>query len=149
MKRISQNIKETAQIGESFIEKILNGKKARKKATTVCLSGDLGVGKTTFTQAVAKSMGIKHKIVSPTFVIFKKYPIKTKKYDFFYHVDAYRLKKGKELLNLGWKEIISDSRNLIFIEWPENVQKEIPKNATYIYISHAENNNKRIFKLKW
>ncbi len=146
MKRISKNIKETDKIAKSFIKKILNDKKNPRKATVVCLFGDLGAGKTTFTQAVAKYLGIKNKIISPTFIIFKKYAIKSKKYDFFYHLDAYRLEKGKELLNLGWKEIIADNRNLVFIEWPENVHSVIPKNAKYVRLFH-DRGNKRVLEI--
>ncbi|MEK7190140.1 MAG: tRNA (adenosine(37)-N6)-threonylcarbamoyltransferase complex ATPase subunit type 1 TsaE [Patescibacteria group bacterium] len=135
---LSKNPKETRAIAEIFLKKILQNKKTHSKALVVGLSGDLGAGKTNFTQAVAKYLGIKNKVRSPTFVIIKKYPIKSKKYDFLFHIDAYRLKNEKELLYLGWEEIIGNNQHLVFIEWPENVAKIIPPEAKLIHISHTK-----------
>src|SRR3990167_4090944 len=146
MKKVSKSQKETAEIAKTFIEKILKDKKNNDSATVVCLSGDLGAGKTVFAQGIAKHLGVKNKVASPTFVIYKKYSLKSKKHKFLYHMDAYRLKNEKELLNLGWKEIIADKKHLIFIEWPENVNKIIPSHARFICIS-ADKNNHRILEL--
>ena len=142
MKRVSKNIEDTEQIAKIFLEEILNLKESNKGAFVVGLSGDLGAGKTAFTQAISKHLGIKNKILSPTFVIMKKYELKNKKYDFLFHLDAYRLKNEKELLHLGWEEIISDRKNLVLIEWPENVSKIMPKNTKYIHISDLKNGEK-------
>jgi len=145
--KISKNTKETAKIARIFFDKILKKKNNQKGALVIALSGDLGTGKTTFTQAVAKHLGIKQRITSPTFVIMKKYPIKTKTHKFLFHFDAYRLESCKELMGLGWKEIINSKEHLVFIEWPENVKKVIPLDAKFIYISHKEN-GQRILELK-
>ena len=142
---ISKSIKETKEIAKIFLDKILRNNKKQKDALVVALSGDLGAGKTVFTQAIGKHLGIKHKITSPTFVIMKKYPIgKTYGVKFLIHIDAYRLKNEKELLNLGWKEIINNKDHLVFIEWPENVLKVIPKDARFVYISHKENGHRKL-----
>lgn len=145
MAKISQNPKDTEKIAISFLEDIV--KKGSKKALIVGLSGELGAGKTAFTQFVAKYLGIKKKANSPTFVIMKKYPIKYGQYKFLFHLDAYRLKNEKELLHLGWEEIIGNREHLIFIEWPENVKKIIPKNSVLITISHLKEGH-RAFKIK-
>jgi tRNA threonylcarbamoyladenosine biosynthesis protein TsaE len=145
--RVSKNTKETAEIARIFLNKILKEKNKIKGALVVALSGDLGAGKTAFTQAVAKHLGIKHHVTSPTFVIMKKYPIKIKTHKFLFHFDAYRLENYKELMCLGWKEIINKKELLVFIEWPENVKKVIPLDAKFIYISHKEN-GQRILELK-
>ena len=113
----------------------------------VGLSGDLGAGKTAFTKSVTKHLGIKDRVFSPTYVILKKYPIKSKKYKFFFHLDAYRLENEKELLNLGWEEIINNKEHLIFIEWPENISKAMPSHSKFVYISSDENGY-RNFELK-
>ncbi|MBI3888268.1 tRNA (adenosine(37)-N6)-threonylcarbamoyltransferase complex ATPase subunit type 1 TsaE [Candidatus Nomurabacteria bacterium] len=144
MKKISKNTKETGEIAKIFLEKILKTSAKQKGALVVALSGDLGAGKTAFTQAVGKHLGLKDKIKSPTFVIFKKYKIKSKKYKFLYHFDAYRLKNEKELLHLGWEEIIGNKEHIVFIEWPENVSGVIPSNARYIYISHKEKGHRSL-----
>jgi tRNA threonylcarbamoyladenosine biosynthesis protein TsaE len=144
---LSRNIKETNKIAKIFLNKLLKNKKEPKGALVVGLSGDLGAGKTAFTKFAAKHLGIKDRVFSPTYVIMKKYPIKSGKYKFFFHLDAYRLKNEKELLHLGWEEIINNKEYLIFIEWPENVSKAIPSNSKFIYIS-SNKNNYRNFKLK-
>jgi tRNA threonylcarbamoyladenosine biosynthesis protein TsaE len=171
MRKISKNLKETKQIAQIFVEEILNKDKQNKNALVVGLVGDLGAGKTAFLQAVAKHLGIKNKVLSPTFVIMKKYSLpkrvvcksfmanKTKPvsagenfykqpaFKFLFHLDAYRLKNEKELLYLGWEEIIKDDKNLIFIEWPENVSKVMPKHTKYIHIFDQKDGQK-VFKFK-
>ncbi len=143
---LSKNTKETDKIAKIFLDKLLKSKR-QQGALVVGLSGDLGSGKTAFTKLVAKNLGIKNKVFSPTYVIMKKYPIKQKGYRFFFHLDAYRLENEKELLNLGWEEIINNKEHLIFIEWPENVSKVIPSGARFIYIESNEKGH-RNFKLK-
>jgi tRNA threonylcarbamoyladenosine biosynthesis protein TsaE len=141
---ISKNTKETSEIAKMFLDKILRNNKKQKGALVVALSGDLGAGKTVFTQAIGKHLGIKHKITSPTFVIMKKYVIKLEKYNFLFHFDAYRLKNEKELLNLGWEDIINNKNHLVFIEWPENVEKVIPVGANFVYISHLKDGYRKL-----
>jgi tRNA threonylcarbamoyladenosine biosynthesis protein TsaE len=142
---ISKNLKNTQKIAKSFLAEIW--KKENKKATVVGLYGQLGTGKTTFTQIVAKSLGIKRRVNSPTFVIIKKYPLKSKQHKFLFHIDAYRLKNAKEIINLGWKEIITNKEHLVFIEWPERVIKAMPKVHHKVSISHTKDGH-RSFKIK-
>ena len=141
--KISKKLTDTEQIAHSLLGAILRLNKP--KALVVGLSGDLGVGKTTFTQFIAKKLG--RKTNSPTFVIMKKYPIKHGSYRFLIHIDAYRLKNERELLSLGWEEIIQNKENLIFIEWPENVKKIIPKDAIFVNIFHTKDGH-RSFKIR-
>jgi len=144
---VSKSRKDTEQIAKNFLGRILNNKKA-KHSTIVALSGELGAGKTTFVQAVGKELGIKGKMRSPTFLIIKKYTLKNiPKFNFLFHLDAYRLKSEKELLYLGWEEIINNAGHLVFVEWPENVAKVIPKHAKLVEIAHA-GGKERHFKLK-
>jgi len=145
--KISKNTKETSKIAKMFLWEILKKGNPKQGALVVGLRGDLGAGKTTFFQAIAKHLGIKDKVISPTFVIMKKYPLKNKKYNFLFHLDAYRLKNEKELLNLGWEEIVKNNKNLIFIEWPENVEKIIPSYSQFVHIFDDKNNQKHL-KLK-
>jgi len=158
MKKVSKSKKETIQIAKMFLQKNLKKLRSLQGALVVSLSGELGAGKTTFTQAVARYLGIKNKVNSPTFVIMKKYPIpkqarwrvgpiKNLEYKFLFHLDAYRLKNEKELLHLGWEEIINKKEHLVFIEWPENVLKIIPVNSKFIHISHTLKGH-RSFKFK-
>lgn len=137
MKKVSKSEKETKQIAKIFLNRILSGKKKSKNALVVGLSGNLGAGKTAFVQAAAKHLGVKNKVVSPTFVIVKKYVLKGKKHRHLFHLDAYRLKNERELKELGWREILENPENLVFIEWPENVRKALPQKTHRVRIAHG------------
>ncbi len=101
-------------------------------ATILGLSGDLGAGKTTFTQQLADLLGVKEDVTSPTFVIEKVYNLPEPiLYGFkkLIHIDAYRLDSGAELLSLGFKELLNTPENLIIIEWPERVADILPSST--------------------
>ncbi|MGH7249979.1 MAG: tRNA (adenosine(37)-N6)-threonylcarbamoyltransferase complex ATPase subunit type 1 TsaE [Minisyncoccia bacterium] len=137
--KISKKKSDTGKIAKIYLTQILKSKKKESGAIVVGLSGNLGAGKTAFVQAAGRHLGVKNRINSPTFVIMKKYSLSPKwKHKFLFHLDAYRLKNEKELLHLGWEEIIGDKENLVFIEWPENVSKAMPKHSKFIYIEHDE-----------
>ncbi len=155
---LSKSEKETSQIVSIFIDKFLDF--SEKNATIVGLYGDLGSGKTTFMKYLAKEFGVGETIQSPTFVIMKKYSLKDvsknaqvqdeKLWNFLFsnfqtliHIDAYRIEKDEEMLNLGWQEIISDPQNLIFIEWPEKIISIMPKHIK-IYFEHKNENERKI-----
>ncbi len=129
-------------IGISILEKARE--LSLNTATIITLHGDLGAGKTTLVQEIAKQLGIKENIVSPTFVIMKKYECVDGKFKYLIHIDAYRLEKSEELLKLGWQELIEDRNNLIILEWPENVVDCIPKDVLKVEISHIDENTRTI-----
>lgn len=126
MKYDPQNLEETQKIAGDFAEKL---SPLESEAVVVGLYGDLGAGKTSFTQAVAKKLGVKDVITSPTFVIEKIYDLEGQKFSKMIHIDAYRLEKSEELLKLGWRDITADKNNLILIEWPERVADIMPKHV--------------------
>lgn len=128
MKFVAENLRETEDVALDFVE----GLEKESEAQIVCLKGELGAGKTAFTKLVAKKLGIKEQITSPTFVIFKTYQLKNSDFKTLFHIDAYRLKTEKELKDLGWDDFAKNPENLIFIEWPENVPEIIPKKAVII-----------------
>ncbi|MBI5140359.1 MAG: tRNA (adenosine(37)-N6)-threonylcarbamoyltransferase complex ATPase subunit type 1 TsaE [Candidatus Vogelbacteria bacterium] len=132
----TNSLKETYELARMFVlEELPRLCHIKNQATVVGLFGELGAGKTSFTQGVAKALGVEGDITSPTFVLEKIYKI-SKKYnrDFerLVHIDAYRLDEPKEILKLGWEELISDPKNLILIEWPERVSSELQKNLIKI-----------------
>ena len=90
-------------------------------ATVVLLSGDLGAGKTAFTKAVAKALGIDEVVNSPTFVLEKIYVLSRGPFKRLVHIDAYRLEQGSDLAPLGFDELMQNAQNLILLEWPEKV----------------------------
>ena len=120
---ITNSAGETRKIGKILAEEIIKTK--RKRALIVGLEGALGSGKTTFVQGFAKGLGVKEKITSPTFVIIRKYAN-------FYHIDCYRINRPKDLLDLGFKEMLNQPKNLIVIEWAEQVRKILPKDTLWI-----------------
>jgi tRNA threonylcarbamoyladenosine biosynthesis protein TsaE len=114
-------------------------------ATVVGLSGDLGSGKTTFTQALARHLGVQETVTSPTFVIEKIYQLPNgQPFKHLIHIDAYRLSDGRELLNLGWAEIVSDPGNLILVEWSERVQDILPENSLEIQFQFIDEQTRLI-----
>lgn len=96
------------------------------QATVVGLYGDLGSGKTTFTQSVAKILGVVENVTSPTFVIEKIYELTNQKFKHLIHIDCYRLESSSEMTKLGWSEIVADPNNLILVEWPEKIADILP-----------------------
>lgn len=104
-------------------------------ATIIALSGDLGAGKTTFAQGIARALGVEEAVASPTFVIEKIYELTGQKWHRLIHIDAYRLEGEHELEVLGWSEVAQDRNNIIVIEWPEMVAKLISEDAMRIKIT--------------
>jgi len=97
-------------------------------ATLVTLSGELGAGKTTFAQAIARTLGVTDAVTSPTFVLEKIYELPvTVLFKRLVHIDAYRLEQAEDLKALGFEEVVRDSRNLIVLEWPERVEGGLPE----------------------
>jgi len=140
MKYVSNSTKETAKIAKEFADKVFSIK-GNKGAIVVGLSGELGAGKTTLTKSFAKALGIKEKVSSPTFVILKKYKTKNK---FLIHIDAYRINKAKEILDLGWKEITRDPKNIILVEWAENIRKVFPKSYFWLNLVHIDRSSRGV-----
>lgn len=155
--QISKSVKDTGKIATDFAKSItVKEKFSNDKAVVVCLYGELGTGKTTFTKYLAKALGVEEVIQSPTFVIEKIYPVKLReadsdkvaisqgKFSHLIHIDAYRLESGEEIQKLGWDEIISNPKNLIIVEWPENIKEVLPKERINIYFEHISEEERKI-----
>jgi tRNA threonylcarbamoyladenosine biosynthesis protein TsaE len=134
---------QTKKLGENLAKEILKTK-SKKKAVIVGLEGELGSGKTTFLQGFAKGLGIKEKILSPTFIIMKRFRIKVSSFKNFYHIDCYRISKPKEILNLGFKKIISNPKNIIAIEWADQIKEILPKNTLILKFKFIEKTKRKI-----
>lgn len=146
MKRIFHK-KELETISDIILKEVAKHK--TNQARILSLSGDLGAGKTTITQNIIRQLGIRDKVVSPTFVIMKVYTLsKNSKYFFSFkkviHIDAYRLDNGNELLKLGWGDISKDKNNLIIIEWPEKVSSALPNDIFTIKLGHIDEDTRSI-----
>jgi len=137
---ITSSPAQTKKLSEKFVKEIL-AKKPEKKSFVIGLQGKLGSGKTTFTQGFAKSLGIKKKILSPTFVILKRFKIKNRN---FYHIDCYRIQKSKELLDLGFKGIISNPKNIVAVEWADRIKEIMPKHTLWIQFEFVDEKTRKI-----
>lgn len=135
---IINDLKQTEMLAKKFAKLLRGGE-------VILLNGDLGAGKTTFTKFVLKYLGVKDVITSPTFTLMREY--KTKKFD-IYHFDMYRLSGGEEATNLGFEEYLysNDSRNIVFVEWSENIKDILKGKFIEINISLIDD-NKRKFEI--
>ena len=108
----------------------------------LALVGPLGSGKTTFTQALGKALGIRKKITSPTFILMQQYPARVTNKDgrkrrvTLYHLDLYRTENFREVAALGISEHWGAPETVTVIEWAEKIQSKIPKNSIFIHITN-------------
>lgn len=131
---ISTSLEQTKEAVRDFLQNLTS---VPNQATVVELIGNLGSGKTTFTQALAQELGITDTVVSPTFVIQKRYNIPNHPlFKKLIHIDAYRLENPDEILKLDWKEDLKHPENLILVEWSEKIQNHLPesKQITFTFI---------------
>jgi tRNA threonylcarbamoyladenosine biosynthesis protein TsaE len=136
---ITKSAAETSELGKKTAREL-------KNTYIVCLVGELGSGKTTFTQGFLEELGAEGPYTSPTFLIIKHYekefPISNFQFlnksknpksqtQNIYHIDTYRV-GIKDILNLGWEEIIANRRNIILVEWADRIKEIIPNGAVWI-----------------
>lgn len=122
MKIESYNEKETYNVGYSV------GQKA-KSGEVYCLSGDLGVGKTVFTQGFAAGLGVVDIVNSPTFTIVHEYNGRMP----FYHFDVYRISDVEEMYDIGFEEYL-EGEGVCLIEWAELIKDILPNNCVTVKI---------------
>src|SRR3989339_738457 len=130
-------------LGELVREVLASVKLASASATVVALKGDLGAGKTTFTQELAKQLGITDAVQSPTYVLMKSYPINFNGFTKLIHIDAYRLEKPEEFSALQPETFLHNPENLVVIEWPERVEGVLPTRDLLINFTHTDSEEER------
>jgi tRNA threonylcarbamoyladenosine biosynthesis protein TsaE len=131
-----KNEKEAEGLGIQLADKLVPG-------SVIALTGNLGAGKTTFTKAVAKGLGITDVITSPTFTIIQEYrsgrlPL--------YHFDVYRIEDEEELYELGYEEYFYGD-GVCVIEWADRIEDFLPKDTIRIHIDYGAEENERIFQI--
>ena len=141
-------LKQLPEIVTDVIEKI-NESSKNQIATIVTLQGDLGAGKTTFTQELARQLGVVEPVQSPTFVILKSYQIHNtelvqNRFTNLIHIDSYRLTSGADLVKLDWENYINNPHNLILIEWPEMVADVVNSPDVLIKLEHSDQGTRNI-----
>lgn len=143
---ITKNFSETEELGFNFAKKL-------KAGAVICLYGNLGVGKTQFVKGLAKGLGIKNRIISPTFIIVRSYaiflPKQTKLENLFYHCDLYRLEDELDIVSTGLLDILNEGNSIVAIEWPEKLGKFIPTVRWEINFKILINNSREIIIKKY
>ncbi len=136
MEKTTKSAQETKELGKELAACLKGGE-------TLALVGDLGAGKTTFVQGLAQGLGIKNRIISPTFILMRNYQGKKN----LYHIDLYRLEENvkNEVKNLGIEEIWDKPQNIVVIEWAEKLPKSFyPPNTTWIEFENVGEEERRI-----
>lgn len=126
MKITVNNLKDTEKIGGIIADCL-------EKGTVLCLDGDLGAGKTTLTQFIAKKFGVSEYITSPTFTIIKEYKGRLP----FYHMDVYRINSEDDMYDLGYDEYIY-SEGVTIIEWSHKIKGILPEERISIEIERLD-----------
>lgn len=132
MEIITKTASETFDLGRKIGSSLKGGE-------VLALVGDLGAGKTTFIQGLAKGLRIKNKIASPTFILMRSY-------NGFKHLDLYRLEGDvqKQVEEFGLFDLIKDAKNIIAIEWAEKIKNELPKETIWIKFTNLEGEQRKI-----
>lgn len=120
---------ETQKIGEEFSREL-------KKGDIVLLYGDLGFGKTTFAKGIARGLGVKTRIISPTFPIIRSHKN-------IHHIDLYRIENAVDLQGVGLQEILEDATAIKLIEWPEKLST-LPKKRWDVFFKMSNGNIRTI-----
>jgi len=141
-KYLSKSSTQTRKLGRILAKEVLESKPER--GLIIGLEGDLGGGKTTFLQGFAKGVGIKEKVLSPTFIVLRKFRVKKLRFKSFYHVDCYRIQRPKEILGLGLKKIVSNPQNIVAIEWSDKIKKILPPKLLILKFRFVNKNTREI-----
>ncbi len=133
----SKSAAQTKKIGREYADELKNG-------GLLLLYGDLGSGKTTFTQGFAKGLGITRHITSPTFLLMRTYVIPKNSLGKFYHLDLYRLENGEGIEDLGVKEILQNPKNIVVIEWADRINGKMPLVGKKLYFEYQKDEQRII-----
>ncbi len=157
---LTKSIQETKKLAQEIASDFKGGE-------IICLSGDLGAGKTTFAQGLLETLGAEGPYTSPTFNIIKEYRVENLEFririankefkddDGFkiqnskfkilriFHIDAYRI-NSDDLLELGFQDFAGKENTVTIIEWPENVKDIIPETAKWLDFEWLDEKKRKI-----
>lgn len=144
----THSYEETQSEGEALAQQLSGG-------SVVLLYGDLGSGKTTFVQGLAKGLGIDRRIISPTFVIVRRYALERKSQSakgkttaqnakHFYHIDLYRTQTWDDLKGLGIDEVVRDQESVVAIEWPEKLGELLPGKRIEVHCAYKNETDREM-----
>ena len=137
MERLSHSVEETERFGEQLAASLPPG-------SVVAYTGALGMGKTAFTRGLAKGLGCRGRVTSPTFTVVNEYDGKIP----LFHFDMYRLGSSDELFDIGWEDYL-DRGGVCAVEWSEQVAEAMPPETVYVTISRRpEDDRARIITIE-
>lgn len=126
------SVEETWAVAREFAEELHPG-------DIVCLEGDLGAGKTTFTQGLAAYLGAKRAVTSPTFCLVVEHP--TDRF-LLVHMDLYRLHDEDDVLTIGWEDYLARGA-VLFVEWPDRAGTLVPDDAIHVNFALGDDESSR------
>lgn len=132
-----KNVEETWAVARAFATEL-------KPGDVVCLEGDLGAGKTTFTQGLAASIGARRAVTSPTFCLVVEHP--TDRF-LLVHMDLYRLHDEDDVLTIGWEDYLARGA-VLFVEWSDRAGDLIPETAWHITFTLGETEESRTISFR-
>lgn len=133
----TKDAKETGKIAGEFAGEL-------KPGDIVCLYGDLGCGKTTFSQAAIKALGVNEGVTSPTFTIVHEY----EGYFPVYHFDVYRVHSEEDMFEIGYEEYFF-GRGVCFIEWAELIEELLPENVYRVRLQYTDEEDGRMIQIEY
>lgn len=126
MQFVSHSTQETEQFGEEVAKSLRGG-------DVLAFTGSLGMGKTAFTRGLARGLGCRGRVTSPTFTIVNEYDGKIP----LFHFDMYRLASSDELFDIGWDDYLARG-GVCAVEWSERVSDALPDDTIYVDIARGE-----------
>ncbi|MDY4395695.1 MAG: tRNA (adenosine(37)-N6)-threonylcarbamoyltransferase complex ATPase subunit type 1 TsaE [Oscillospiraceae bacterium] len=126
MQFVSHSTQETEQFGEEVAKSLRGG-------DVLAFTGSLGMGKTAFTRGLARGLGCRGRVTSPTFTIVNEYDGKTP----LFHFDMYRLGSSDELFDIGWDDYLARG-GVCAVEWSERVSDALPDDTIYVDIARGK-----------
>jgi tRNA threonylcarbamoyladenosine biosynthesis protein TsaE len=124
---ISSSFDQTVRLGVRLGELLNVG-------DVICLSGELGTGKTALARGISRGWGASHRVTSPSYTLVNQYP-RLKDGLILFHVDCYRLESHAEVATVGLEDIL-DEVAAIMIEWPERIDYLLPEDRLWIDMRH-------------
>lgn len=133
---LTESPEETEELGVRMGERV-------KAGTVIAFTGDLGAGKTAFTRGLARGLGIRDRITSPTFTIVNEYeggrlPL--------FHFDLYRLGSSDELFDIGWEDYLTRG-GVCAVEWSENAADALDEDVIRVDIRRGDQDGQRIIEI--
>jgi tRNA threonylcarbamoyladenosine biosynthesis protein TsaE len=132
---ISQNVEQTEQMGQNLGELLVNG-------DVICLSGELGAGKTAFARGIGAGWGAVESVTSPTFTLIHEHH-RLRDDQVFYHVDCYRLEGTADAWGIGLEDLLYGGHPVV-LEWAENVRETLPAERLWVRFTFLDSTRRHM-----